>query len=332
MFDYDYTLESLSKIDGMKNKKRVKFLKNLFLDEEFVKWLFQPNQQATSSQNLMTQVNDLYAVLTKPKVIKAINEMIEEVGYEEFNRSHATFIYTLANIAIESNAANVNEAARRKKEGSLNNKEVKDFNENIEKYNKYISELVRSAKQIVKKDAKNLSKDTNIPKFICYTAFYSVPQSKYIDKFKIGYYLNNLLNSVYADVSTYNEFDRKIIKWRPFFKEIFGKDNVVEAATFILLEGVHRIDKYKNSDAVKDCWDSLTEFALQELNDAPDSLRSQMLELYIKRIDKMFANKSFDLRVDLLSINDTIFPKLNTTINRYSDKISDILKRGKNND
>lgn len=329
MFDYDYTIRTLMKLEKMKGKKRNRFLKNLFLDDAFVEWLFQPNQQTGSTENLMQQVNDLYAAITKPKAIRSIVDMIEDVGYRRFTRSHATFLYTLANIAIESNASNVAEVAKRRKEGKLTNKEVKDFNEKIEKYNGYISQLIRTSKQIVKRDAKNLAKETNIPRFICYNAFYSVPETKYIDRFKIGYYLNNLLNSAYADIDAYGEFDRDSIKWKPFFREVFGKDNVVEVATFILLEGVHRIDKYKNSEAVKECWDSLTEFALKELNEAPETLRTQMIELYIKRIDKMFANRTFDLRVDLLSISDKLFPKLNDTIVKYSGKIEDILTRGK---
>lgn len=327
MFDYDYTIDALMKIEKMKAKKRSRFLKKLFLDEDFTEWLFQPKQQGTA--NLMTQVNDLYSALVKPKVIKSISDMVEDTGYREFNRSHATFLYTLANIAIESNAKTVTDINNQKKQGRLSNSEVKEFNEKIEKYNLYISRLIKTSKQIVKGDAKRLSRDSRLPLFICYNALYSVPETKYIDKFKIGYYLNNLLNSAYSDIDAYGEFNKISVKWRHFFKEVFGKDNVVEVATFILLEGVHRIDKYKNSDDVRDCWDSLTEFALNELNDAPDTLRNQMLDLYIKRIDKMFANRSFDLRVDLLSINESLFPKLNSTISNYSEKIQNILSRGK---
>lgn len=328
MFDYEHTIDALMKIEKMKSKKRSRFLKTLFLDEDFTEWLFQPKQQG-SMANLMTQVNDLYSALVKPKVIKSINDMIEDVGYREFNRSHATFLYTLANIAIESNAKSVAEVNVQKKQGKLSSSEVKDFNAKVEKYNLYISQLIRTSTQIVKRDAKRLSNETNLPRFMCYTAYYSVPETKYIDKFKIGYYLNNLLNSAYSDIDAYGEFNRTGVKWRTFFKEIFGKDNVVEVATFVLLEGVHRIDKYKNSDEVRACWDSLTEFALKELNDAPDTLRNQMLEIYIKRIDKMFANKTFDLRVDLLSISEVLFPKLNSTIGGYAGKIQDILSRGK---
>ena len=80
---------------------------------------------------------------------------------------------------------------------------------------------------------------------------------------------------------------------------------------------------------MRECWDSLTTFALKELNDAPDQIRNQMIELYIKRIDKMFSSKSYDLRVNLLKIDDFSFPKLVDTIDKYADKITAIVSRGK---
>lgn len=328
MFDYEEILDNLANIEKMKGKKRRRFLRELFKDEDFMEWLFKPKAQG-STENLMAQVNDLYAALVQPKVIKSMVDMIEDVGEGKFTRSHATFLYSIANIAIESNAQNVASIADKKKSGELSNKEVSNYHKMIERYNGYISQLIRTSKRIVKRQAKEISNATNIPRFISYTALYSIPEVKYIDKFKIGYYLNNFLNTVYSEVDTYESINTRTLKWKVFFREVFGKENVVEVATFILLEGVHRIEKYKNSDTVKDVWDSLTEFALKELNEAPEILRNQMIELYIKRIDKMFANKSFDLRVDLLSISDSLFPKLSSTVSTYSDRIEDILKRGK---
>jgi hypothetical protein len=102
----------------------------------------------------------------------------------------------------------------------------------------------------------------------------------------------------------------------------------VDVATFVLLEGVHRIDKYRNSEDVRECWDSLTTFALKELNDSPEQVRQQMIELYIKRIDRMFSNKAFDLRVNLTDLDEDSFPKLVKTVDKYADKIVSILSRG----
>lgn len=324
MFDYEFTLETLENIGEMKSTKAQKFLRNLLQDETFTEWLFQPKQVP----NINELISGLYVRFTKPKMIKLLVEMFEEEGTSDFTRSHATFIYSLCNIGIQSNNDRITEIANQKKKGEINGKDADRLNEKILKYNEYISNLLKIAKKIIKKDAKQLARESSVPRYICNTALHSVPEYKYVDRFKIGYYLNNLLNNIYSEIESNGKFSNDV-KWRTFFKEIFGKDNVVEAATFILLEGVHRIDKYKNSSAVKECWDTLTSFALKELNEAPEALRTQMIELYIKRIAKMFANGAFDLRVDLLSINDSSFPKLTDTISKYTSKIEEILKTGK---
>lgn len=327
MFDYDTALRRLEEFGDLSEKKRTKFLRNLFYDETFLEWLFQPKQVP----NLNEMVSALYNEFTRPKVIKTITEMIKDEGYSNFTRSHATFLYSLANIAIMTSNERVEETEKQRKAGDISNKEAQKINERIEKYNEYIADLLKVARKIIKKDAAELAKEAHLPKYICIAAYHSVPEPKYIDRFKIGYYLNNLLNTIYSEIEQNGEFSDHV-RWRTFFKEIFGKDNVVEVATFILLEGVHRIDKYRNSEDVKSAWDSLTSFALNELNEAPEAIRNQMIELYIKRIDKMFANKAFDLRVDLLSINEKLFPKLVGSINKYAEKIESILTRGKDKD
>lgn len=324
MFDYEFTLETLENLTEMKPSKAQKFLRNLLQDETFIEWLFQPKQVP----NINDLISGLYVRFTKPKIIRTLVEMFDEEGTSDFTRSHATFIYSLCNIGIQSNNDRINEIANQKKNGEISGKDADRLNEKVLKYNEYISDLLKLAKKIIKKDAKQLARESNIPRYICTTALHSVPEYKYVDRFKIGYYLNNLLNNIYSEIESNGKFASDV-RWKTFFKEIFGKDNVVEAATFILLEGVHRIDKYKNSSAVKECWDSLTTFALKELNEAPEALRSQMIELYIKRIAKMFANGAFDLRVDLLSINEFNFPKLSETIGKYTSKIEEILKTGR---
>lgn len=324
MFDYDYVLRTLEDFEEMKEKKRIKFLRNLFYDETFIEWLFQPKPEPTLDEKMSA----LYHRLTRPRVIRTLIEMIEDTGYNKFNRSHATFLYSICNVAISSNNERVIEVENQRKNGELTNKEVQNINAKLEKYSQFTASLMKATNKIVKRDAKELSRECNLPKYICIAALHSVPEPKYVDRFKIGYYLNTLLSTVYSEVDALGGFNKEV-RWKNFFKEIFGKENVVEAATFILLEGVHRIDKYKNSKDVKECWDSLSAFALRELNESPEQIRNQMIELYIKRIDKMFANRTFDLRVDLLSINESLFPKLAATIEKYTDRISSILTRGK---
>jgi hypothetical protein len=323
MFDYDRTLDVLQDFKHLSSKKRRKVMITLFYDDDFMTWLFQPEKAA----NLTEMVSAMYAEFTKEHTMQAMIDAIDYEGPHEFTRSHATFLTTVANIAIQNNNDFLKEIEIGRKNGDYSRKESARLCEGINEINDTVAKLLKRARKIIKRDATAIARDSRLPRYITIAAMTSVPEPKYIDRFKIGYYLNNLFNTIYSDVEENGEFEHGV-RWRVFFKEIFGKNNVVEVATFVLLEGVHRIDKYRNSDDVRECWDTLTSFALKELNDSPEQVRQQMIELYIKRIDRMFSNKVFDLRVNLLDLDEDSFPKLIKTIDRYSDKIANILSRG----
>lgn len=322
MFDHEMTLDVLCAMDRFSKKRRRKVMTSLLFDEEFIKWLFQPDP----SPNLTEIAASMYKELTKGYVMDALADAVEFEGYREFDRSHATFLTTVSNLAITNNNELIAEVENRRKDGEITRKHSNHLMAQVDDENQIIAKLIKRARRIVKREAYDLARETRLPRYITIAALTSVPDPKYIDRFKIGYYLNNLLNTIYSDVERNGEFSSRV-KWRTFFKVIFGKDNVVEAATFILLEGLHRIDKYRNSDDVRSCWDTLTTFALTELNDSPDQVRQQMIELYIKRIDKMFANKAYDLRVNLLHLDEGWFPKLAETVEKYADRIVAILDR-----
>lgn len=322
MFNYERALDVLRDFKRFSRKKRRKVIANLFFDDDFMEWLFQPED----IPNLAEVVGDFYAEFTKPQTMQAMIDCIDYEGIHEFDRCHATFLTTVANIAIQNNNDVLEELEIARKAGDISRKSSNEAVDRIDDINGIVATLLKRSRKIIKRDAVKLSRDSRLPRYITISALTSIPDPKYIDTFKIGYYLNNLFTTIYSDVEENGEFEEGV-KWRVFFKEIFGKENVVEVATFILLEGVHRINKYDNSRDVKECWDTLTMFALNELNDAPTQLRNQMIELYIKRLDKMFSNKAFDLRVNLLKLDDDLFPKLVDTINKYADKIVSILKR-----
>jgi hypothetical protein len=322
MFDYDRTLNVLQDFKHLSEKKRRKVMLTLFYDDDFIKWLFQPDKAA----NLTELVTAMYTEFTKSITMEAMIDAIDYAGTAEFNRSHATFLTTVANIAIQNNNEFLKEVELKRKSGDYSRKESERLCEGVRDINDIVAKLLKRSRKIIKKEATELARNSHLPKYITVSAMTSIPEAKYVDRYKIGYYLNNLFNTIYSDVEQNGEFERSV-RWREFFKNLFGKENLAEVATFILLEGVHRIDKYKNSEDVRECWDSLTTFALKELNDSPEQLRNQMVELYIKRIDRMFSNKVFDLRVNLLNLDDDLFPKLTKTIDKYADKITDILSR-----
>lgn len=322
-FKYDQVLDILRDFKHLSSKRRRKFMTTLFYDESFMKWLFQPEKDP----NLAEKVEDIYEEFTKEPAMKAMIDAIEYEGHHEFNRSHATFLTTVANIAIDNCNALVSETKEKQRSGEYSRRDASMVLDDVTDIEDVVAKLLKRARKIVKKDAFMMSKRYRLPIYITMSALTSIPDPKYIDRYKIGYYLNNLFNTIYSDVDENGEF-QKGVKWRDFFRDVFGKNNVIEAATFILLEGVHRINKYENSRDVRTCWDTLTSFALNELENAPEQLRNQMIELYIKRIDKMFTSKAFDLRVNLLDLDEMLFPELIKTVGKYAVKIKEILSRG----
>lgn len=323
MAEIERIVEILHDFKHLSRKKRRKFMTNLMYDKDFIKWLFQPEK----APNLYQIVEDLYKELTKLHALEAILEMIEYEGYSEFNRSHATFLTTVCNLAIDNNDAEMKEYEKAKKDPTIHRMKLRGWAENIDRSNLIIAKILKRIRKIVKKNATVTAKAARLPRYITIAAYESVPEPKYVDRNRIGFYMNNLMTTIYSDVEENGEF-MEDVRWRPFFEHVFGKENVVECATFILLEGVHRIDRYRNSHDVMDCWDTLTEFALSELNNAPDNTRDQMVELYIKRLDKMFVNKSFDLRTNLLDAPKVVWPKLWKTVQKYAKKLGEVINRG----
>lgn len=320
-FDCNYALDELRESKYMNKKRRRKMIRSFLFDDSFIEWLFQPKK----IPNLNEIVSSFYDEFTKKRSIEAIIDVVEDEGYHSFTRSHATFLTSVANIAISANDEALKSADKDKKAGNISRRDVMLLHDEINEKNEMIADLLKVSKKIIKRDATSLARECHLPRYITTAAFTTIPEPKYIGKFQIGYYLNNLFNIVYAEVDRNGKFDRDV-RWKAFFREIFGKENVVEAATFILLEGVSRIDKYENRSDVRACWDSLTTFALKALEESPMTLRNQMIELYCKRIEKMFANNSFDLRVNLLDIDEHFFPNLVETINKYAEKIAKIIK------
>ena len=329
MFNHERTLDVLRDFKHLGRRKRKNVMDELLFDPDFIKWLFQPED----IPNLTGVVTDFYEEFTKIPTMQAMIDVVDEYGFEDFDRSHATFFTSVANIGIQTNNDALYEIEHSRKSGEISRKDSRDLVADIDLSNELIIKLMKYSKKIVKRKAKNLAKDSGLPKYITLSAFTSIPDPKYIDTFKIGYYLNNLFTTIYSDVEEMGGFDNHV-KWRVFFKDIFGEKNLADVATFILLEGSNRIEKYSSED-VKECWDTLTVFALQELNDTPGAVRDQMIELYIKRLDKMFGGALTKgtnslktlLRINLLDLDDIIYPKLANTVSKYASRLKKILSR-----
>ena len=318
MFNYEKLTKKLSSENLGKNKAS-ELLEDALYNKEFMEFLFKPQ----GVPNLQHVVSELYAALCRPVVVKGLVNFITSEGYDEFNRKHTAFFYILALMGLETNNEREEENSEKRKKGQISNREFNETRDKIEEYGKYVKKLFKCTKKIAKPGAKNLAEESRLPEEFCRIAYYTIPEENMIDRYRIGKYLDSFLSEMY-DCAAQN--DIKIsgkANWKVFFRKLFGKDNLAEVATFLLLEGHNRRDHYSANDNVIEIWDSLTEFALTQIDNSPEQLRDQMLELYLKRVTKMFANGSIELRADLLSIPGVTskWPQLADTIKKYSEKL-----------
>lgn len=326
-YNYDELTRLLEDCGTMRTEKFQKRLMRILTSSDFKDAIFRPNRSDTTANQ---KIANIYKAACKSKVVDEIVDAIDEYGYRNLDRTNACFFITLVNLGVDVINQKSTEVADAKEHADISNRKAEEVIRKMEKYQRTLNDLLKFSRKIVKTDAKIIARESGVPKDFCIVAMYSSPDPEYIDRYKVGFYLNTLLSNLYSVVNLGNlDWDFDDIDWRAFFKGVFGKSNLVEVATMILLEGVKRIDKYQNNHEVKECWDSLTTFALSELNKAPETIRDQMIELYLKRLNKMLSNHGIDLRVDLRAIDNFKFENLAKTVDQYKDKINAILDRAK---
>ena len=330
------TTEMLSKAynlfdsaNEMSSERFRRKLLNIITDDEFLMAIFKPEIASNEDKDLIAaMVSQVYDAASKRSVISAIADAISDHGYYDLNRASATFLVTLVNLGMASIDSKASDLGRAKDHNEISSS---DFNRGMAKLNRYqddLQTLVSYARKIVKPKAKNLYSRTGMPRTICTVSLFSVPGAEYIDTYKLGFYLKTVLGNLYGIVDSSpqlfeKDFDE--IDWKTFFGVIFGKDRLPDIASLILLEGVESIKRYENFGDVKECWDAVTNFALKTLNQAPASIRDQMIELYLKRLNKMLSDHDIDLRVDLRMIDSFRFENLWGTVKKYADKIDAVM-------
>lgn len=349
MADIEKILRKIERIGNMGTKERAKFFERLLKNGDFMKFLFDPftNEKDPAQKKILSdQVQEMYNMFSLQESIEAFNKMLKNQGESSSNdfyeysfypketrtmgRSQATFLNSIANIALEEMNSTLRDATKKKTKGDITSAEARDIADDMDEYKSEIQKLLKRIKKLIREDVKSIYKKTGMPEEIIRIALVNVPDPKYVNRYKLVFYMNNVLNLIYETAYHMEGNECRNINaktWVRFFKEIFGEDNVVECATFILLEGVNRYDKYRDSQNVKKIWDSLTDFALSSLDAAPEKLRTQMMDLYTKRIEKMFKNNSYDLRVDLRSLSKIDYPHLFETASKYIGIISNIINK-----
>lgn len=330
---YPFTISSFNDLlDDFINKRiSGETVENAILSylqsKDFLQLLFNPSDTEDRAK-LQKATKDMYVLMAQRRVIKATVNAVEEEasyeGYESFDRSVATFLYTVSLACVTASNTFEERVRNDLSEGRISKSEARDEIDHISNYNDSVRRLVKTTHRIVKRKAKKLSYATNLPIEICKTAYFNVPNPKFINRYQVGFYANKVLTNIYDTVDKYDvTLDR--IKWKTFFGEIFGDTNVVEVANYIMLEGMNRINDYKGSE-VKEVWNDLTKFALDILEDAPEQIQTQMMDLYTKRVARMFDNNVYELRVDLRSLDSEEYPHLAKIVSKYTDKISEIIK------
>lgn len=331
MFEYDKIVKKLEKFDELPEKKQKKTFNRIFCDEGFREWFYGVGDNKDSQPMNNTMIQKLFNLLARPVVVKALIEFINSQDSETFDRTSCAIAFLVIDNGIDAlNKAN-GDVSEESKNGSLSNKELRTYKERSERYTEYMGDLLNAIKEKSGREVKEICKKCNLPKTLVYTTYFIVPGRKYVPKYKVSMYMNQILRETYKYVGSNGLENIEMIRWGSLFGPYFGSDMTTSAAVSILLEGVKRIEAYQSAeyfDDVKSVWNSLTNFALSELDNAPENVRRQMVELYIKKIDRLYRNGNGPrLRVNVLQLPSE-FNNLIGTISRYSDRIESIVKTG----
>lgn len=331
MFEYDKIVKKLEKFDELPEKKQKKTLNRVFCDESFREWFYGVGDNKDSQPMNNTMIQKLFNLLARPVVVKVLIDFINSQDSETFDRTSCAIAFLVIDNGIDAlNKAN-GDVSEESKNGSLSNKELRTYKERSERYTEYMGDLLNAIKEKSGREVKEICKKCNLPKTLVYTTYFIVPGRKYVPKYKVSMYMNQILRETYKYVGSNGLENIEMIRWGSLFGPYFGSDMTTSAAVSILLEGVKRIEAYQSTeyfDDVKCIWNSLTNFALSELDNAPENVRRQMVELYIKKIDRLYRNGNGPrLRVNVLQLPSE-FNNLIGTISRYSDRIESIVKTG----
>ena len=336
---YEKAISKLEKFTELNKEKQVKLLKKILTDDEMLKWQFDPGQNKQPYTGEM--FNKLYKAMAMPAALKSYEPMLNRYGKEAFTRSSIVTLHTVLTYALEIHNSMI-ESYKNEVSATGANKETKDMKNRVEKYAEHLDSLKGVIQKLVKPWLKSLSSDTGLSRDIIFKALMVAPEVKYIPQQRITSTTVHLLEEIYSEANI-SGFPAKGsgVHWKPLFKTIFGVENIPSVAVSILLEGAHHIDKYRESDnliCVRDCWDSLTKFALNELEECPDKVRSQMIELYLKKAENLINRRNgrpTDLRVNLTRL-PTEFRNMIRTVDFYKNQFDSIAGKvryatGKNN-
>lgn len=337
----EYKQRAYTSEDG----KRI--MQEFILDDSFVDAMFDPTQDNTSpaTNDLILQ---MYGLLGRKRIMKliidALKDFGEAEGYKTISRSVAAFVFTVAFKNSDANRTRMDDLEANYNKGRINDRQYEDAKEELEEYSACISNLIHITKKIVKKPAKRLAAETNLPRDLLESVLCYMPEKKYVSKPQIAQYLDYIQNGLYPYIHRKQfDVDSNKVKWEPLFLYLFGESNILDACIAILLTNKKDTigdltDDYDKIDSlVLEAWDSLTLFALGELEKAPESIKSHLLEIYGKKLNVFLKSgvPASDIRLNVMdTLNDYDFkdqyPTLYDTIFRFKDRFQNILNENSN--
>lgn len=324
---YEKAITKLDQFRDLSKEKQMKLLKKILTDEEMLKWQFDPTQNKGPYSGEM--FNKLYNAMALPTAMRTYEPMVDRYGKETFTRTSIVILHTVLSYALEVHNSMIDSYKSELRE-SGSNAETKDMKNRIEKYAEHLDSLKGVIQKLIKPYLKSLSSETGLSRDMVFKALMVAPEVKYIPQQRITSTTIHLLEEMYSETNISGFPARGSgVHWKPLFKTIFGAENIPSVAVSILLEGAHHIDKYRDSDnliCVRDCWDSLTKYALDELENCPDKVRNQMLELYLKKAENLISRRNgrpTDLRVNLTRLPGE-FRNMIRTVDFYKNQFDSI--------
>lgn len=306
-----------------KASKKEKYLNKMLLNKNFYGFLFIKQDGARKEKT-----KELYSALCSYDNLRVIADTLRDCPVDEYPRSAATFLYSICTqIVAESNevAANISDDYS---DGRIRRYERDDKIDEVEKKFAYAKRINEHLNDMIKPYAKKLSRKSGIPKEACLDIVKSVPEKAYIEPRAVGGYMNIITDILYTKMDEY-DVDGDI-DWEVFFRMLFGNDLLKDVGMYLTVEGASRIERtWKNEDRIKAIWDSLTEFALDTLEDLDENDRCHVLDIYKKIVSSMAKDKRNDLRVDLTKIPEDIFPKIAHSVDKCYNELKEAVNIAK---
>lgn len=303
-------------------------------DDGFLHAMFKPTLNK-DKEEIQAYIGKVWDLLSKKSTVNALVEGIEDYGiYAAMRRETAVLLTTIINLSMSTIDTSAGDLGRAHDHGEISDREYDRSMDRLNRYQNNIKVLLKYTRKIVKAKSKNLAANCGLPKDICAMALMTAPGPNFTDNYRLGFYLKSIMSNMYGYINANPEefqYSFDDVDWKLFFGTIFGKQRLPDIASLLLLDGVESIDRFKNAyHEVRSCWSAVNNFALSTLNNSSETIRDQMMELYLKRVKKLLANHNINLTIDLRSIDDLRFDRLAETVSKYRSKIDDILGACKN--